>query len=167
MAEPRWLNEDEQQVWRAFIDSMRLLISQLERDLQRDSGLPHAYFEILVTLSEAPDRTMRMSELAELALTSRSRLSHAAARLEEAGWVERHSCPTDKRGSFAHLTDEGFAVLEAAARRHVESVRRNVFDVLDPEQVQRLGEISTVLRDNLQAQKPPADEESVVQFGAL
>ncbi|MDQ1398850.1 MAG: hypothetical protein QOJ52_1833 [Acidimicrobiaceae bacterium] len=150
-AEPRWLNDDEQQAWRAFIDAIRLFTSEIERELQRDSGLNHAYYQILVTLSETPGRTMRMSDLAELTLTSRSRLSHAVARLEEAGWVERRSCPSDKRGSFAFLTDTGMAVLEDAARGHVEAVRRNLFDVLSPCQVQQLGEISGVLRDALRA----------------
>jgi DNA-binding MarR family transcriptional regulator len=145
------LNDDEQQAWRAFIDAIRLFTSEIERELQRDSGLNHAYYQILVTLSETPGRTMRMSDLAELTLTSRSRLSHAVARLEEAGWVERRSCPSDKRGSFAFLTDMGMAVLEDAARGHVEAVRRNLFDVLSPCQVQQLGEISGVLRDALRA----------------
>ncbi len=150
-AEPRWLNDDEQRAWRAFIDAIRLFTGEIERELQHDSGLNHAYYQILVTLSETPGRTIRMSDLAELTLTSRSRLSHAVARLEEAGWVERRSCPSDKRGSFASLTDTGMAVLEEAARGHVEAVRRNLFDVLSPCQVQQLGEISAVLRDALRA----------------
>ncbi len=92
-----------------------------------------------------------MSDLAALTLTSRSRLSHAVARLEEAGWVERRSCPSDKRGSFAVMTAAGYGILETAARGHVEAVRRNLFDVLSPCQVQQLGEISEVLRDALRA----------------
>jgi DNA-binding MarR family transcriptional regulator len=150
-AEPRWLNDEEQWAWRAFIDAIRLFTGEIDRELQHDSGLNHAYYHILVTLSEAPGRTMRMSDLAALTLTSRSRLSHAVARLEEAGWVERRSCPSDKRGSFAVMTDEGFSALEAAARGHVEAVRRNLFDVLTREQVKQLGEISMVLRDALRA----------------
>jgi DNA-binding MarR family transcriptional regulator len=149
--EPRWLSDEEQVAWRAFIDAVRLFTSEIDRELQRDSGLNHAYYQILVTLSEAPELTIRMSELAALTLTSRSRLSHAIARLEEAGWVRRQSCPSDKRGSFAVLTDEGLAVLETAARGHVEAVRRNLFDVLAPCQVQQLGAISAVLRDALRA----------------
>jgi DNA-binding MarR family transcriptional regulator len=150
-AEPRWLNDDEQQAWRAFIDAIRLFTGEIDRELQRDSGLNHAYYQILVTLSEAPGRTMRMSELAALTLASRSRLSHAVARLEEAGWVIRQSCPSDRRGSFAVMTDEGLAVLELAARGHVEAVRRNLFDVLTPLQIGQLGAISAVLRDALRA----------------
>ena len=94
----RWLDEQEQQTWRAFLSVTQLLSDQLDRELQRDAKIPHAYYEILVRLSEAPDRTLRMSQLADSTLSSRSRLSHAVARLEEAGWVERRSCPTDRRG---------------------------------------------------------------------
>jgi len=150
-AEPRWLNDEEQVAWRAFIDAVRLFTGEIDRELQRDSGLNHAYYQILVALSEAPQSTMRMSELATLTLTSRSRLSHAIARLEEAGWVQRQSCPSDRRGSFAVLTAEGYAVLEMAARGHVEAVRRNLFDVLSACQVQQLGEISRVIGDALRS----------------
>lgn len=150
--EPRWLSESEQVVWRAFIDATHLFLTQIDRELQRDSGLNHAYYQILVRLSEAPGHTLRMSDLAAMTLTSRSRLSHAVARLEEAGYVTRRSCASDKRGSFAVMTDAGFAVLQAAARGHVESVRRHLFDVLTPSQIQQLGEISVVLRDSLRAE---------------
>jgi DNA-binding MarR family transcriptional regulator len=150
-APTRWLSDDEQVSWRAFIDAIRLFTAEIDRELQRDSGVNHAYYHILVTLSEAPDHTMRMSELAALTLTSRSRLSHAIARMEEAGWVLRQSCPSDKRGAFAVLTDAGYGILASAARGHVEAVRRNLFDVLSPDQVRQLGQISAVLRDALQA----------------
>src|SRR5205809_176284 len=103
MAEPRWLNAEEQQAWRAFLAATRLLFDALDRELQHDAGIPHTYYEILVQLSESPDRTMRMSDLAARSLSSRSRLSHAVARLEEAGWVRRETCPTDKRGQLAVL----------------------------------------------------------------
>ncbi|MPZ73002.1 MAG: MarR family transcriptional regulator, partial [Nitriliruptorales bacterium] len=115
MAETRWLNDDEQRAWRAFLTATRLLFDRLDRELQAQAGIPHTYYEILVRLSEAPERTIRMSELANRSQSSRSRLSHAIARLEEAGWVRRDSCDTDRRGSFAVLTDKGFAALEAAA----------------------------------------------------
>jgi DNA-binding MarR family transcriptional regulator len=137
----RWLDQDEQRAWRAYLSGTQLLTAQLDRELQRDSGLPHAYYEILVRLSEAPGRTLRMSELANAAESSRSRLSHAVARLEETGWVRRESCPTDRRGAFARLTDEGFAALEASAPAHVESVRRHLLDRLSTDQVRQLREI--------------------------
>ena len=93
----------------------RLLWEEIERDLQRESGFSFGHYEILVMLSEAPDRSRRMSELADATQSSRSRLSHAVARLEELGWVRRETCTTDRRGQLAVLTDEGFAALEAAA----------------------------------------------------
>jgi DNA-binding MarR family transcriptional regulator len=149
MAEPRWLSTEEQKVWRAFLAAMRLLTDELDRKLQRDANMPHTYYEILVALSEAPDRTLRMNQLADVCQSSRSRLSHAVARLEEAGWVRREACPTDRRGALAVMTEKGFAAIEAAAPGHVETVRRSVFDVLTPEQVRQLGEISATIRDGL------------------
>jgi DNA-binding MarR family transcriptional regulator len=147
--ETRWLSEDEQCTWRAFLTAMRLLTDQLDRELQHDANIPHTYYEILVALSEAPGRRLRMNQLAEVCQSSRSRLSHAVNRLEEAGWVRREACPTDKRGALAVMTDEGFAAIEAAAPGHVEGVRRHVFDVLSPEQIRQLGEISAAIRDGL------------------
>jgi DNA-binding MarR family transcriptional regulator len=135
MTQVRWLGQAEQRAWRAFLGASKLLFEALDRQLQRDAGIPHAYYEILVHLSEAPDRRLRMSELAEAALFSRSRLSHAIARLEDSGWVRRQDCPTDKRGQFAVLTDDGFSALAAAAPGHVEAVRTYLFDPLTPEQV--------------------------------
>ena len=143
------MDADEQQVWRSYLSSIQLLQAQLDRELQRDSGIPHAYYEILVRLSEARGRVLRMSDLANAAESSRSRLSHAVARLEEAGWVHRETCPTDRRGSFARLTDDGYAALEAAAPAHVESVRRHLLDRLTPEQVRQLGEISQAVLGGL------------------
>ena len=149
MTETRWLSEDEQCTWRAFLTAMRLLTDQLDRELQHDANIPHTYYEILVALSEAPGRRLRMNQLADLCQSSRSRLSHAVNRLEEAGWVRREACATDKRGALAAMTDEGFAAIEAAAPGHVEGVRRHVFDVLTPEQARQLGEISAAIRDGL------------------
>ena len=145
----RWLDPDEQRTWRAFLTASRALMETLDRELQRDAGMPHAYYEILVRLSEAPDRRLRMSELAELTGSSRSRLSHAAARLETSGWIRREDCPTDRRGQIAVLTDEGFATLAAAAPGHVEGVRRHLFDALSPAQVDQLRRISETLADHL------------------
>jgi DNA-binding MarR family transcriptional regulator len=141
----RWLDDDEQRAWRAYLAAARRLLDTLDRELQRDAGMPHAYYEILVRLSEAPDRTLRMSDLATVTGSSRSRLSHAVARLEESGWVARQECPTDRRGQLAALTDEGFAALAAAAPGHVEGVRRHLFDALSPAQVGQLTEISEAL----------------------
>lgn len=145
----RWLDSDEQRTWRAYLTASRVLMDTLDRELQRDAGMPHAYYEILVQLSEAPGRQLRMSELAQAAGSSRSRLSHAVARLEAAGWVRREECPTDRRGQIALLTDEGFATLAAAAPGHVEGVRRHLFDALSPAQVDQLRRISETLAEHL------------------
>ncbi|GAB2573368.1 MarR family transcriptional regulator [Streptomyces capparidis] len=148
-AEPRWLTDEEQYVWRAYLSARALLEDHLDRQLQRDSAIPHLTYELLVNLSEAPGRSMRMTELAERTKITRSRLSHAVSRLEDAGWVRREDCPSDRRGQLAVLTDRGYAVLEKAAPGHVEAVRRAVFDRLTPEQVRQLGEISRAIADGL------------------
>jgi DNA-binding MarR family transcriptional regulator len=149
VSDTRWLDDDEQQTWRSFMTATRLFFDGIERQLQQDSGLPHAYYEILVRLSEAPRRTMRMSDLASTSLSSRSRISHAVARLEDNGWVRRRPCEDDKRGQLAELTDAGLAGLEAAAPGHVEAVRRGLFDALSPEQVAALRDISDTLVEHL------------------
>jgi DNA-binding MarR family transcriptional regulator len=149
MGDTRWLSDEEQQVWRDFSAAVDMLRAHLEAQLQHESGMPHTYYEVLVKLSEAPDRMLRMSELADASRSSRSRLSHAVARLEANGWVRRQACPTDKRGAWAMLTEDGFAALEEAAPGHVEAVRENLFDPLSPEQVRSLGEISKAIVDKL------------------
>src|ERR671926_1583641 len=146
---PRWLDADEQKAWRAWLFSSMLLQDRLDRELTHATGISHAYYEILVALSEAPDRMMRMSELADRCLSSRSRLSHAVSRLEERGWVRRQVCPDDGRGLLAVLTDEGFAALEAAAPVHVESVRTHLFDQLSPAQIAALRDIGETLLRHL------------------
>jgi len=160
VASTRWLDDHEQAVWRAFLAASSLLTDQLDRELQRDAGMPHTYYEILVVLSESPGHVLRMSELADRCLSSRSRLSHAVTRLEEAGWVERRSCPSDRRGAFAVLTDQGMAALEAAAPGHVQSVRCHLFDALTPQQIDQLGEISAAIRDRLLAEQDRPERAS-------
>ena len=149
MTETRWLDPDQYRAWRAFAEATHLLFEQLDRELIRDAGMPHAYFVILVRLSEAPGRALRMSDLAERSRSSRSRLSHAAARLEGKGWIRRENCPTDRRGTIAVLTDEGFAALEAAAPGHVAGVRAHVFEQITPDQVGQLRDISESLLRHL------------------
>jgi DNA-binding MarR family transcriptional regulator len=127
---PRWLNDDEQATWRSLLLATQVLDEALDQQLQRDVGIPHAHYAILVTLSEAPGRQERMSDVAAALHFSPSRTTHAVARLEKRGWVRRQACPDDKRGQLAVLTDEGMAVLEEAAPGHVEEVRRCVFDNL-------------------------------------
>jgi DNA-binding MarR family transcriptional regulator len=141
MTTTRWLSTEEQRAWRAYIESSKVLFDALDRQLQRDADMPHTYYEILVTLSEAEGRALRMSELADRTLSSRSRLSHAVARLEERGWVTREDCPTDRRGQIARLTDVGFERLAEAAPGHVAAVRQYMIDVLTPEQLGHLESI--------------------------
>lgn len=149
MSEPRWLTDEQQRVWRDYIAATGMLRAHLESRLQHDANMPHTYYEVLVALSEAPGSVLRMSELALATRSSRSRLSHAVARMEASGWVRRQPCPDDKRGAFAHLTDDGLAALENAAPGHADAVRTAVFDRLTPEQVEQLGAISAAIRDGL------------------
>jgi DNA-binding MarR family transcriptional regulator len=145
----RWLDDDERATWLAFVFGTRLFWDEVERDLQRDAHLPFGYYEILVMLSEAPEHTLRMSDLADATQSSRSRLSHAVARLERDGWVRREECPTDRRGANAVLTPAGFAALAEAAPAHVESVRRHLFDQLSSTQVEQLHDICETLLAHL------------------
>jgi DNA-binding MarR family transcriptional regulator len=141
----RWLSESEQQAWRAFLNACKRLFPEMDAHLQHVAGIPHGYYEILVRLSEAPGRELRMTQLADASTSSKSRLSHAVARLEARGWVERLACETDRRGQIARLTDAGFAALDAAAHQHVEQIRRMVFDRLTPPQVEQLAAISAAI----------------------
>jgi len=149
MAQPRWLSSEEQDIWISFLVATRLLWSQFERDLQREAHLPRTYYEILSTLSEIPGQTLSLSRLAALLQLSPSRLSHAVSRLEETGWIRREMSAMDRRKWSAVLTDEGMAVLCAAAPIHVESVRAHLLDQLTPLQVEHLGEISRALLAHL------------------
>jgi DNA-binding MarR family transcriptional regulator len=154
---PRWLNAAEQNTWRDAIEAWQWLLAAVDAQLQRDSGMPLAYYEILVRLSEAPDRSLRMTQLAEASSSSKSRVSHAVARLEERGWVRRMDCPTDRRGQIAVLTDQGFAALSAAAPGHVEQVRQVLFDALSGEQLRQLDGISAAILAT--AASSPTDAE--------
>ncbi|MET9545701.1 MarR family transcriptional regulator [Streptomyces sp. NPDC006627] len=155
--EPNWLNGDEQRVWRVYLQATTLLDDFLDRQLQRDAGMPHMYYGLLVQLSDAPRRRLRMTELAKIMKITRSRLSHAVARLEKSGWVRREDCPSDKRGQLAILTDEGFEVLRRTAPGHVTAVRQALFDRLTPEQQKSLGEIMTIVAEGLQPEEAGAD----------
>jgi DNA-binding MarR family transcriptional regulator len=144
-----WLTEEEQATWRAFLHATTLLEDHLDRQLQRDAGMPHMYYALLSTLSEAPGRRMRMTELAEQAKITRSRLSHAVARLEGNGWVRRENCPTDRRGQVCVLSEAGHAELVRTAPGHVAAVRTAIFDRLTAEQTRQLGDISRIVADGL------------------
>ena len=145
------LSEDEQRTWRGFLEATRLLWERLEAQLQRDARMPVSYYQVLVHLSEAPGQGLRMSELAKATGSSRSRLSHAMARLEAAGWTQRRSCAADGRGEVAVLTAQGLAALEEAAPGHVTAVREGLFDALSPRQARELGRVCQQVIDGLQA----------------
>ena len=124
---PKWLTPSEMVAWRTYIIASRQLLAALDADLkEHDLTLPD--YEILALLSDAPDRQMRMSELAKIALLSRSRLSHRMKVMEKAGWLKREPCPVDKRGYFAVMTPKGWKAIVAAAPDHVESVRARFLD---------------------------------------
>ena len=141
----RWLNEDEQRAGRAYLAATARLQQRLDRDLQQKSGMPHAYYMILAMLSEAPERGMRMTDLADLLSSSPSRLSHAIRKLVELGWIRKDSDPADGRVTWACLTEEGMRVVVDAAPDHVTTVVDALFDRLTPEQVEQLRDISTAM----------------------
>ena len=151
----RWLTDEEQTAWRAWIAATILLPDRLSRDLHEERGLTLADYEILVHLSEAPGRRLRMSELADATLSSRSRLSHQIDRLATAGLVDREPCQDDRRGYFAVLTAEGWRTIVATAPIHVESVRRHLVDVLTPEEFAELGRLCRIIAEHA---RPPACE---------
>src|ERR1700742_1309125 len=136
---PRWLTGEEQRAWRAYIRLAQLLMRQLDRDLH-PFGLSMHDYEILVELSEAPNRRMRMTELADRTTQSRSRLSHQINRMETRGLVTREGCEGDKRGTFAVLTDRGTATIGQVAPFHVTSVREHFINQLEPTELTALTE---------------------------
>ncbi|GGS89055.1 MarR family winged helix-turn-helix transcriptional regulator [Streptomyces chromofuscus] len=146
----RWLTPQEQRAWRAYMGATLLLEDALDRQLQQEAGMAHMYYSILANLSEAPERRLRMTDLAERLKITRSRLTYAVTRLEKDGLVRREECHWDKRGSVAALTDEGMATVERVAPGHVETVRAALFDHLTPHQVKQLEEIFTGIAQALQ-----------------
>jgi DNA-binding MarR family transcriptional regulator len=141
-AAKEWLDDGEQRAWRGYLAMTALLPGALDQQLQADADMGHSSYIVLAMLSEAPDRSLRMSQLASRANSSPSRLSHTVTRLEERGLVRRDRSPDDGRGNVARLTDKGWDVVVATAPGHVAAVRQFVFDALTPEQVCQLEEIS-------------------------
>jgi DNA-binding MarR family transcriptional regulator len=137
----RWLSDDEQIAWRAYLDGTRVLMQALDRQLNADSDLSLTDYDLLVRLSEAPEGRLRMRDLADATLTTRSGMTRAVTRAERVGWVRRVECEDDRRGMNAELTDAGRAKLAASAPGHVGAVRENLLDLLTPEQLGQLAEI--------------------------
>lgn len=145
---PRWLNAAEMKAWRRYIIASRRLLEALDLDLASHE-LSMADYEVLAQLSDAPERKMRMSELADVAMLSRSRLSHRIKVMEKAGWVKREACPIDKRGYFAVMTAKGWKAIVAAAPDHVDSVRSRFVDHLSKGDQAALAEIFERVSDSL------------------
>ncbi|MEU4494581.1 MarR family transcriptional regulator [Streptomyces sp. NPDC023998] len=148
----RWLTDDEQCAWRTHLDVSRLLMHQLEKDLQ-PFGLTNNDYEILVNLSESQDRRMRMSDLAAATLQSKSRLSHQITRMENAGLVRRVNCESDRRGLYAVLTEQGMETMQKVAPHHVASVRKHFIDLLTPEALADLRESLSPVADHLRGHR--------------
>ncbi|NNG20335.1 MarR family transcriptional regulator [Naumannella sp. ID2617S] len=139
-AAPRWLDENQQQIWRAYLLGSARINERMDADL-RPFGIDIGEYEILVGLEESKDRQLRMSDLAALVHQSRSRLTHTISRMEQAGLVTREACPEDRRGVLARLTDRGLALLAEAAPTHVESVRQAFIDLIEPDDLEALGRV--------------------------
>ncbi|MGW4892154.1 MarR family winged helix-turn-helix transcriptional regulator [Kitasatospora sp. NPDC004240] len=146
--ETPWLTAREQRLWRAHLEVAKLLDYQLGRELQPHNLAINDY-EILVVLSEAPDRRMRMTDLATATLQSKSRLSHQITRMENAGLVLRQDCPGDRRGLYAHLTEQGWATMQKVAPDHVRSVRAHFIDRFTPEQIDAMHEALAPIAEHL------------------
>ena len=146
MPDPRWLNDDEMRAWLAFLTARALLNRRLDQQLKTDSGLSHLQYDILARLSSVPERELRMTELADGVLNTKSGTTYQVTQLEKAGLVRRRFCPDDGHAVFACLTDAGVRLLEEAAPGYVALVRELLIDVLTPEQLSALadglGEVS-------------------------
>ena len=153
---PKWLTPAEMKAWRRYIVASRRLLEALDADLEaHDLSMPD--YEILAQLSDAPDRRMRMSELADIAMISRSRLSHRMKVMEKAGWLKREACPIDKRGYFAVMTPKGWKAIVAAAPDHVESVRNRFVDLLSKQDQIAIATIFEKVEEGLRTN--PLDEK--------
>lgn len=138
----QWLTEEELQAWMALAAMLTKLPAALDRQLQRDAGLTHFEYRVLIGLSRAPENTLRMSELADFTASQLPRLSQVATRMERRGWLTRQPGPTDGRSILASLTDAGRAKLKASAPGHVTAVRRLVFDSVSATQMRQMGQIA-------------------------
>ncbi|MEU7823962.1 MarR family transcriptional regulator [Catellatospora sp. NPDC049133] len=156
--EVSWLNDQEQEAWRSFIFTAKLVLAELERGMAQHD-LSGTDYGVLVSLSEAPDRRLRMSELAQTMLLEKSRLSHQITRMERAGLVRRQSCPSDRRGQFAVLTDEGWETIRRVAPFHVALVRSIFIDRLTPRQLVQLTELFAPLHTSMREQCPKDEGE--------
>jgi DNA-binding MarR family transcriptional regulator len=149
MSRTRWLDAEQQRIWRSYLAATTLLQERLDRELRDAHGLSLPEYEVLVRLSEAPQRRLRMAELAASLHHSRSRLTHTVARMESQQLVRRGSCPTDRRGVLAELTDAGFERLVEAAPTHVAGVRAHLVELAEPGDLTAVGRVFGAVVDEL------------------
>ena len=149
MNDVRWLSAEQLQAWVKFVAVVELLPGALDGQLQRDAGLTHFEYFTLAMLSEAPNRTLRMTQLAAATNSTLPRLSHVASRLETRGFLERTPCPEDRRATNASLTEEGWKKVVATAPGHVATVRENVVDALDDTDIADLDRVMAKLLGRL------------------
>jgi DNA-binding MarR family transcriptional regulator len=148
-ADVRWLTEPEALAWRSYIVATLRLRQRLHRELADQHDISLADYEVLVCISSQPDNRMRMTELATMLGSTKSRLSHQISRTEVAGIVRRVRDPEDKRGVVAELTESGIALLAQAAPTHVEGVREHLIDLLTPEEQVVIGNVFTRVLEHL------------------
>jgi DNA-binding MarR family transcriptional regulator len=150
----RWLDTEQQRDWRALVLGSTLLFDRLDSDLQRRYGISLAEYEILVRLSEREGWRMRMAQLADSVRHSRSRVTHTAKRLEQAGLVTRDKSPDDGRGVECAMTEAGMQLLETMAPTHVTGVREHLVDLVTPEDFRAVGRVMNLVSDHLIAGHP-------------
>ncbi|MGI5519894.1 MarR family winged helix-turn-helix transcriptional regulator [Micromonospora sp. CA-259024] len=141
MTEPRWLNPQERRTWRAYLRMQRAVEVAADRQFGA-AGVSRPEYEVLVPLSEAEGRTLRVRDLARWLGWDRSRIAHQLRRMEQRGLVTRSDCPEDARGTMVRLTDQGYEAVAAAAPGHVEIIRRVLIDLLDPDEMAQLTAIA-------------------------
>jgi DNA-binding MarR family transcriptional regulator len=146
---PRWLSPEQQSAWLGLVAVVELLPGALDSQLQRDAGISHFEYMAMAMLSEAPDRTLRMTALAARTKSTLPRLSHVVTRLVERGYVERVPCPEDKRATNAHLTDAGWKHIQASAPGHVATVDALVIDPLSTTRIEQLRDITAAILSRL------------------
>lgn len=150
----QWLDAEQQAAWRAFIVGSTLLMDTLDRELRQAHDISLGEYEILVRLSESPDRTLRMAKIAESMRHSRSRVTHTVTRMERDGLIRREAASDDKRGVDAVMTEKGWELLQAAAHTHVSGVRAHFVDLADPADYAALGRVMDAVSDQLVAENP-------------
>jgi DNA-binding MarR family transcriptional regulator len=150
----RWLSREQQAAWRAYIVGTTLLMDTLDRELRQTHGLSLGEYEVLVRLSESPDRTLRMAQIAESMRHSRSRVTHTVTRMEKVGLVQRSSSPEDGRGIVATLTEKGHDLLVRAAPTHVAGVRAHLVDLASDADFAALGRVFDAVADSLVSAHP-------------